>query len=403
MLTEDSVSARLLTINSIADAERELSNIKADPAGIAMMTPKMFSRSLLLKKLSCGQANIIKQEMLSLGGDAAVARGTVTCSIKNTDVILIGTMKQLRKLCRKLAGQPFGLPSLANKIETLLVNHAVAPKTWKLARRELSLSRPLIMGILNVTPDSFSDGSCFIEPQKALEHALEMVEQGADIIDIGGESSRPGAEPVTADEEMKRIIPVIGQLFGRLPCPVSVDTWKSSVAAEAVKAGAEIINDISGLTFDPEMALTVSKSGAGVVLMHTRGNPKEMQADTVYKDLIGEITTGLQQSVNLAVQAGIERERIVIDPGIGFGKDTSGNLEILRRLREFSGLGFPLLLGTSRKQFIGDILKKNVRDRIFGTACTVALAIANGAAILRVHDVAEMRDVADMAKSVFSD
>ena len=229
-----------------------------------------------------------------------------------------------------------------------------------------------------------------------------MAAQGADIIDIGGESTRPGAESIDAAEEMKRVLPVIGRLSGLFTCPISVDTWKSSVACEAVKAGAEIINDISGFTFDPAMAETASNTGVGVVLMHTRGAPADMQSETCYDDLIGEIILGLQRSADVAVQSGIDRERIAIDPGFGFGKDAKGNLEILRRLSELAGLGFPVVAGTSRKSFIGKILEKDAGGRLFGTAATAALAVANGASILRVHDVAEMRDVADMAQAVVS-
>jgi len=395
-------SARLLTINNPGDAEHELLRIKVDPTGIAMMSPKMLGRSVHVSGLSCGQANILKQEMLSLGGDVAVARGTVTCSIANTDAILIGTDRQLQKLCHKLGRQPFGLPLLAAEIEALQANATAAPKAWKTSRRELSLSRPLIMGILNVTPDSFSGGRYFLDPQSAVDRAREMAAQGADIIDIGGESTRPGAGLVDTAEELKRLMPVIERLVGVLPCPISVDTWKSSVACKAVEAGAEIINDISGFTFDPEMAEVAAQSGAGSILMHTRGKPADMQADTCYDDMMGHIINSLRQSVNIALKAGVQPERIAIDPGFGFAKDTKGNLEILRRLREIAWLGFPVVAGTSRKSFIGKVLEKDADERIFGTAATVALAIANGASILRVHDVAEMRDVADMTHAVVS-
>ena len=393
-------SARLLAIATPGDAERELRRIKVDPAGIPMMAPKMLARCVHLSGLTCSQANVLKQEMLSLGGDAAVARGTVACSIAQSDVILIGTDKQLHKLCRKLDRQPFGLPALAAELEALLAHASAAPKGWKIAGRELPLGRPLIMGILNVTPDSFSDGNRFLDPGRAVDRAFEMVEQGADIIDIGGESTRPGAAPVEAGDELKRLLPVIERLAGRIPRAISVDTWRSSVARGAVSAGAEIINDISGFLFDPEMATVAAQTGAGAVLMHTRGRPSTMQADTSYTDLLGEVIQGLRHSVAIAVGAGVERTRIVLDPGIGFAKDGAGNLEILRRLREFAGLGFPLLVGTSRKGFIGKILGRETGERVFGTAATVALAIANGASILRVHDVVEMRDVADMAHAI---
>ncbi|MBI2354019.1 MAG: dihydropteroate synthase [Deltaproteobacteria bacterium] len=366
------------------------------------MAPKMLTRCVHLSALLCSQANILKQEMLALGGDAAVARGTVACSIDNTDVILIGTDKQLHRLCAKLARQPFGLSALAAELKSLLANASAETKSWQTSVRELPLFRPLIMGILNVTPDSFSDGNRFLDPERAAERAFEMAEQGADIIDIGGESSRPGSAPVEAAEELRRLVPVIGRLAGRIPCAISVDTWKGAVAREALDAGAEIINDISGFTFDPDMAAVAAQTGAGVVLMHTRGIPEVMQRDTGYDDLLAEIVQGLNRSVGIALAAGVGRARIAIDPGVGFGKDASGNLEILRRLREFGGLGLPLLVGTSRKSFIGKTLGRETGERLHGTAATVALAIANGASVLRVHDVREMRDVADMAHAIIS-
>jgi dihydropteroate synthase len=258
------------------------------------------------------------------------------------------------------------------------------------------------MGILNVTPDSFSDGNLFLDPQRAVERAREMAGEGADIIDIGGESTRPGALPVSAELEIERIVPVITALAGAVPCPISVDTWKSGVAAEAMAAGAEIINDISGFAFDPAMAAVAARSGAGVVLMHTRGTPGTMQQNTTYRDLVGEVIQGLRSSLQAAADAGIERERIAIDPGIGFAKNAAGNLELLNRLREFTGLGLPLLIGSSRKAFIGKTLGRESGERLYGTAATVALAVANGAAILRVHDVAAMRDVADMAHAIMT-
>jgi dihydropteroate synthase len=205
---------------------------------------------------------------------------------------------------------------------------------------------------------------------------------------------------VTAEDEIKRVVPVIAGLAGKMRCALSIDTWKSSVAQAAVAAGAEIINDISGLTFDRQMAAIAARSGAGIVLMHTRGTPQEMQANTAYSDLLGEIMQSLRLSIGLAEEAGVCRQNLAIDPGIGFAKESGHNLEILRRLREFTVLGLPILAGTSRKSFIGKVLNRETDQRLHGTAATVALAVANGAAILRVHDVREMRDVADMAHAI---
>lgn len=374
--------------------------IGVDPGGVASMAAKMQTHCIHLPRMQCRQANILKQEMLALGGDAAVARGSVACSIDSTDVILIGTFKQLKRLCLKLAQQPFGLPVLSTELSALLARIPSTPTVWQTARRDLQLTRPLLMGILNVTPDSFSDGGCYLSPHQAVERARQLIDEGADIIDVGGESTRPGADAVSVEEETARVVPVISELARTTDCAISIDTWKSAVARNAMACGAEIINDISGLTFDGDMTATAAATGAGVILMHTRGTPGTMQQNTEYADLIAEVTQGLRESVNTALSAGIGRERIVIDPGIGFAKDCRGNLELLRRLREFNSLGLPLLIGTSRKSFIGTVTGRDINNRQFGTAATVALAISHGARILRVHDVRAMRDVAVMAHAI---
>jgi dihydropteroate synthase len=256
------------------------------------------------------------------------------------------------------------------------------------------------MGILNLTPDSFSDGNRYATLADAVAAAQQMVADGADIIDVGGESTRPDAAPVSAAEETKRVVPVIERLAGLIPVPISIDTWKASVAAAALRAGAEIVNDISAMTFDPLMVETVAGTDAGLVLMHTRGTPAAMQKDTAYADLLAEIADFLQRAIDRAVAAGIARERLVVDPGIGFGKSVTGNLEIIRRLQELTVLQRPLLIGTSRKSFIGAALGREVTDRLFGTAATVAVAMMNGAAIFRVHDVRAMRDTVDMVRAI---
>jgi dihydropteroate synthase len=256
------------------------------------------------------------------------------------------------------------------------------------------------MGILNVTPDSFSDGSLYCDVDRAVDRAFEMEAQGADIIDIGGESTRPFAPPVPADEELDRVMPVIERLDGRLRIPLSIDTYKAVVARETLRAGVEIVNDISAMTFDPEMAAVVAAAGAGVVLMHTRGNPEEMQRRTVYDDLVAEVAGFLADALDRARGAGIAKERVVLDPGIGFGKSVAGNLELVRRLGEIVALGRPVLVGPSRKSFIGKVLGRETGERLFGTAAAVAISLANGASVFRVHDVQAMRDVVDMAAAL---
>ncbi|MCU0517680.1 MAG: dihydropteroate synthase [Oscillatoria sp. Prado101] len=262
--------------------------------------------------------------------------------------------------------------------------------------------RTYLMGVLNVTPDSFSDGGEFSTRAAAVAQAQQLADAGADIIDVGGQSTRPGAAVVPVGEEIDRVVPVVRALRQSLPVPVSVDTTRALVAREAVEAGADIVNDISGATFDPEMLPVVAQLGVPVVLMHIRGTPQTMQTLTDYQDLIGEICEFLASRIEAAVAAGIERERIIIDPGIGFAKNHSGNLEILRNLPAFRALDCPLLVGPSRKSFIGHILSQpDPKARVWGTAAACSAAIAGGADILRVHDVGVLRDVCRVADAIF--
>lgn len=270
---------------------------------------------------------------------------------------------------------------------------------WNNYRLDLR-RRTHIMGILNVTPDSFSDGGLYIDKEKAFKRALEIESEGADIIDIGGESTRPGSLPLSPEEEIGRVIPLIERLRGRLRIPISIDTYKTSVAREAIKAGASIINDISGLRHDPEMARVAAEHQVPVVIMHIKGTPRDMQVNPVYQDLIGEITDFLRRGISIALEEGVRRDRIIIDPGIGFGKTIEHNLEIIRRLNEFRTLGMPLLFGPSRKSFIGRILDLPEGERLEGTAAAVAVGIMNGADIIRVHDVKPMVRVARIADAI---
>jgi dihydropteroate synthase len=258
-----------------------------------------------------------------------------------------------------------------------------------------------IMGILNITTDSFYDGGKYISVDKAVKHALKMVDEGADIIDIGGESTRPGAEPISVDEELKRVIPVIEILSKKLSIPISIDTYKAKVAEEAINAGATIINDISGLRFDPLMPEVASKYKVPVIIMHIKGTPKDMQKNPQYDALIPEITEYLRGSIVLAKQAGVEENMIIIDPGIGFGKLLEHNLQIIKNLKEFTQLGKPILIGVSRKSFIGKILNDaSPSERLEGTASSVAISVINGANIVRVHDVGFMYKVVKMADAI---
>jgi dihydropteroate synthase len=259
-------------------------------------------------------------------------------------------------------------------------------------------SRTHIMGILNVTPDSFSDGGHFSDTKTAVEHGLQMAEDGADIIDIGGESTRPGSEPVSEEQEMGRVVPVIERLAHHLRIPLSIDTYKARVAKAALESGASIVNDISGMTFDPQMRDTVERLGATAVLMHIKGNPKTMQESPQYENVVGEVYEFLRVQIERARATGIRQ--IIVDPGIGFGKDVRHNLELIRNLRSFSLLGCPVLVGPSRKSFIGKLLDVPVDERLEGTLAAVTACILNGASIVRVHDVKQVKRAARIADAL---
>lgn len=394
-------SPRLLRVINEAEAGRVIQQLGVDPAEVTSMAAKMVRRLVHLSAVPCRAANVLKQEMLALGGDAVVARGAVVCTMAVTDVILVGSLKQLRQLCERLPLQPCGLPELAADLVVLLC--AIDHPSRKLYGRNccLVLDRPRIMGVLNLTPDSFSDGGRYQQSDAALRRAMEMVAEGVDLIDVGGESTRPGAPEVSAEKELQRVVPVIEALRRELDLPLSIDTYKSQVAQAAVAAGANFINDISGLNFDPAMAGVAADSGAGLFLMHTRGRPEVMQQQTRYTDLLGEVMASLQASLARAEAAGVPRGKLAIDPGIGFGKDVAGNLHLLQRLRELQSLGCPLLLGTSRKSFIGKVLDQpDPQQRLFGTLATVALGVERGAQIFRVHDVRAAREAALMAWAI---
>jgi dihydropteroate synthase len=260
--------------------------------------------------------------------------------------------------------------------------------------------RTHIMGILNVTPDSFSDGGVYSDPERAVERALEMEAEGADIIDIGGESTRPGSDPVDAKTEIDRVVPVIQKLNGKLKAPISIDTRKSEVATTALEAGAAMINDVAGLRFDVKIASVAARFGVPIVIMHAQGEPKTMQSNPQYRDLIHEIIEFLKTGIQAAEKAGIPKNRVIVDPGIGFGKTVDDNFRIIRHLLAFQTLGCPIMIGVSRKAFIGKTLNLPETDRLFGTASAVAASILNGAQIVRVHDVKAMSQVARIADRI---
>jgi dihydropteroate synthase len=374
------------------------------------MSAKSDFIALKLEAVPCVAANVLKQEMLARGGDCAVHRDCVTLDTEVTGALLTGTRAQFGDLVEKLQSQGFGLPGIGREISALLANLERRPSPVTIRGRTLAVGeRTLIMGIVNVTPDSFSGDGLGDDVGAAVQQALRMVAEGADIIDVGGQSTRPGSEPVPLGEELRRVVPVVERLAAHpgFGAAISVDTNHAAVARAALEAGAHIVNDISGLRDDPKIAEFATDYGAGLVVMHIRGTPLTMQQDPHYDDLLGEVTAYLREAVRWAEVAGIPSERIWIDPGIGFGKTVEHNLQLLNRLDELRSLGCAILVGTSRKRFIGRLLAPvnggaapPPAERVIGTGATTALAIARGASVVRVHDVRHTIEVARVADAV---
>ena len=394
-------NARLLTIRDLQRAESGIRLIGCDAGGIPILAPKTLHHTVKLERVDSRAAVIIKQELLAVGGDAAVCRGVVGYSSRFTDILVMGTRRQLRLAIRKLRAQPFGCGQAAAELEAVLGNLDRGRRfIISAGGRKLDLGkRTHVMGILNVTPDSFSDGGNFLLPDDAVRRALIMEEQGADIVDIGGESTRPGAPPLRAGAEKKRVLPVIRALAGRVKVPISVDTCKPETAKEALDAGADIINDIFGLR-KKGMAELAARRAVPVVVMHMKGAPRNMQERPAYGDVTGEVHRFFLERMEHALAKGVGRENIILDPGLGFGKTADHNCELLGRLSEFRGLGRPLLVGASRKSFIGKLLDLPVEERLEGSLAAAAAAIVNGASIIRAHDVRETVRAARIADAI---
>lgn len=386
---------RMVKFPNEEQIRNELKEIGVYSKGVKIMSPKALHLLLKLEGVGIKEALFLKQAMLSAGGEAAVAKGIGDLSEKETDVLLMGTIGQMNNVSKKLDGQPFKCQTISEEIRRTLDNYFKDKFTLKARGRNLKLNRPRVMGVVNVTPDSFSDGGRFLDSESAISHAKRLVKDGADIIDIGGESTRPGSDPVSAKEELKRIAPVINGIIDDVKVPISVDTCKPKVAEEVLDLGVHIINDITGLE-SHKMAKHIADSDAGVVIMHMQGTPRTMQKNPEYDDVVADIIRFLRSRVEAAEGIGIERESIIIDPGIGFGKTRKHNLEIISRLGEFKSLGLPILIGASRKSFIGKVLGAESDRRLSGSLAMLSLSIANGARILRVHDVKESVDAAKM-------
>ncbi len=395
--------ARVLVLPTRADAVREMARTGVRPPAEQWLADKLTALPIRLENVEGRAANLLKQEMLALGGDCAVHQGVAAFEREPRPVLLLGTRRMYRRLLGKCRMQPFGLKGIGEELARLL---AVVEREERPALQTphgaLEVGRRcLVMGIINMTEGSFSGdglarGRAAEDVAGAVEQGRRFAATGADILDVGGESTRPGAPEVDEAEELRRVVPTIAALREAVALPISVDTRRARVAREAVAAGADMVNDIWAGRQEG-MLEAVAELGVPVCLMHMQGTPQTMQHDPQYEDVITEIYGFLAERLEAAVATGVAEEQIMVDPGFGFGKLPEHNLEIVRRLREFRSLGRPVLLGPSRKATIGKILDKPTDQRQWGTAALVAVGIANGADIVRVHDVEEMAQVAQVA------
>lgn len=381
--------------------KREIAALDVHPASVGIFAAKSQIVPLKLTAVRTPAANILKQEMLAAGGDCAVPSGCILNNAVRMDVILLGTVKHYRILVHKLAQMPFfGLTEVKENLQKFLA--AQQPVTLLADGRTLTYEKMRIMGILNVTPDSFYSGSRLDGETAVLQRAEQMLADGADILDIGGESTRPGAGAVTPEEEIRRVAPAIEAVKKEFPhCIVSIDTYHAETAQAAIAAGADIINDVTALTGDDKMAQAAADAKVPVVLMHMRGTPKTMQQNCVYADVVTEVAAYLVQRAEELAQLGIGAEKIILDPGIGFAKNTAQNLELLQGLDALTGLGYPVLLAASRKTVIGETLGGlPPQERLEGTIALSCQAVYAGAQMVRVHDVKENTRAVRMLEAV---
>lgn len=381
----------------IEDAEKAFADLGCDSAGVKIMSEKGLFLTHKITDISLRAAIILKQEMMALGGEVVLDREVMTLKPEKTDALILGTQKQYRKLCQKLYQQPFGCKEIAALLKEYLDHdtNAIYNTVWRWKEKELCFSKPLIMGIVNITPDSFSDGGNYLDPQTAILHAKKLAEEGADILDLGAESSRPGSDAVSEEEELRRLLPVLDALLSdtSIKTPISIDTYKPAVATACLDRGAHIINDITGAQ-NPEMRSIAAKHDVPLIIMHMQGTPKTMQENPQYHDVVDDIIDFFEQQIRLCRQENVTK--IICDPGIGFGKTADHNLEILKRLQEFSILSVPLLIGTSRKSFIQKTIGGAPHDRLEGTLASNVIAAVHGAHIFRVHDVKACKRALDL-------
>lgn len=384
---------------NIADIEQEISSVGFDSSYADKVADKYKYKSYKILNLKAHEANILKQLCLSLGFDCAVSRDTITCRCEYTDCVMCATVSQIKNLIKKLEIQPFRLKSLAEGL-TRQLNNNVEPLVIR--KTIFDWSRPYVMGILNVTPDSFSDGGEYLDIELATKKAIEMINDGADIIDIGGESTRPGAKEISEKEEIQRVVPVIKSIRKiNATIPISIDTRNYLTAKEAVKAGADIINDVSGLEYDDNLLNFVCKKNIPVIIMHSDEVPAISNKEDHESDVIEDIYNYFDEKIKILNSKGLKNNKIIIDPGIGFGKSVNDNFKILKRADEFSTLKCPVLIGISRKSFISKSFELSKEELDSATLAYNAFLLTKNVNIVRVHDVKSHKKYIDFLAKVF--
>lgn len=394
--------ARVLRVVGYREAARLLAALGVAERELDQLRSHVLYRLVQIGPIPNATARRVRRHFAHIGGEAAIPEGAYTGQ-GECEMILMGQLEQFDQLCRRLEVISEEMQTVGKVIRDALVRDTGIRGDFVARDRRISTgSSTRIMGVLNVTPDSFSDGGRFLDPDAAVAHGKEMWQQGADVIDVGGASSRPGAEPVPDQEQLRRVIPVIKRLAEETDAVISVDTTSAAVAEAALEAGAHIVNDISAMRADPRMVEVVRSAGAGVILMHMRGTPKTMQELTDYQDLQGEVWRFLAERAVFAMSEGIPQHSIAVDPGLGFAKTAEQNLTILRRLGEFRSLGLPVVVGPSRKSFIGKVLDLPVEERLEGTAAAVAWSVFQGAWMVRVHDVKPIARVCRLVDAILT-
>ena len=393
----------LIKINSIKQAQELIKSTGADEASIPLMDKKTVNLSFKIYSCKFYHANLLKQEAISVGADCAISKHAVTAKVKHSDCLLFGDIKRLSMLSERLKKQSFTyLNELGRTLEKFLFEYFESDYMFQANGKIYNLKDKFaVMGILNITPDSFFDGGRYNSINSALKRAEHIIEDGADIIDIGGESTRPGADTVDADEELRRVIPAIKAIREKFQdIAISIDTYKSQIAKESIDTGADIVNDISGLSFDEKMLDLLSSNNCGIIAMHIKGEPKNMQKNPQYEHIIYDINHKFSTILDKTKEYGIDEKRIVLDPGIGFGKTYPDNLKIINNISSFKIFGRPILVGASRKSFIGAILNNNPNERLYGSLAAHISAFINGASIIRTHDVKATKEALKITESI---